>query len=63
MFVVKNSPEMVSKTFRLSSDLVNKLDEVAKSQGVSMNNLVQQCCEYALSDLPSGMNQQRKKES
>ena len=63
MFVVNNSPEMDSKTIRLSSDLVNKLDEVAKSQGVTMNNLVQQCCEYALSDLPSGMNQQRKKES
>ena len=28
-----------------------------------MNNLVQQCCEYALSDLPTGMNQRQKKES
>ena len=26
-----------------------------------MNNLVQQCCEYALSDLPTGMNQRQKK--
>ena len=51
MFVVKNTPEMISKTFRLSTDLVDKLDEVAKSQGISMNNLVQQCCEYALSDM------------
>lgn len=63
MFVVKNTPEMISKTFRLSTDLVDKLDAVAKSQGVSMNNLVQQCCEYALSDLPTGMNQRQKKES
>ena len=64
MFVVKNTPEMISKTFRLSTDLVDKLDDVAKSQGVSMNNLVQQCCEYALSDLPTGMaatREQRQK--
>ena len=61
MFVVKNSPEMVNKTFRLPADLVQKLDVVARSQGISMNNLVQQCCEYALSDLPDGMELKRKK--
>ena len=37
MFVVKNSPEMVNKTFRLPADLV------------------QQCCEYALNDLPDAL--------
>ena len=26
-----------------------------------MNNLVQQCCEYALNDLPDGMELKRKK--
>ena len=53
MFVVKHDPAMVNKTFRLPVSLVEELDRVAKSRGVSMNNLVRQCCEYALSDLQS----------
>lgn len=61
MFVVKNSPEMVNKTFRLPADLVKQLGIVASSQGVSMNNLVQQCCQYALNDMPDGMELKRKK--
>ncbi len=51
MFVVKNGPEMTNKTFRLPVDLVNQLNTVAKAQKISMNNLVMQCCQYALGDL------------
>ena len=58
MFVVKNTPEMINKTFRLPMNLVEKLDEVAKSQGVSMNNLVQQCCQYALNNLGESVKKQ-----
>lgn len=47
MFKVKKV-EMVNKTFRLPTDLVKHLAIVAQEQGVSMNNLVGQCCEYAL---------------
>ena len=47
MFKVKKV-EMVNKTFRLPTDLVKRLANVAQEQGVSMNNLVGQCCEYAL---------------
>ena len=47
MFKVKKV-EMVNKTFRLPVDLVKRLATVAQEQGVSMNNLVGQCCEYAL---------------
>ena len=47
MFTVKKT-EMVNKTFRLPADLVERLSAVAQEQGVSMNNLVAQCCEYAL---------------
>ena len=50
MFHVQRT-EMVSKTFRLPEDLVNRLSAVAQQQGVSMNNLVAQCCNYALNDL------------
>ena len=50
MFTVKKT-EMVNKTFRLPADLVERLSAVAQEQGVSMNNLVAQCCEYALGQM------------
>jgi len=50
MFDVKK-PEMINKTFRLPLPLVEKLQEVAQSKGVSLNNLIIQCCEYALKNL------------
>lgn len=50
MFKVKKV-DMVNKTFRLSTDLVKRLAIVAQDQGVSMNNLVGQCCEYALNQM------------
>ena len=50
MFVVKRV-EMVNKTFRLPEDLVERSAKVAQEQVVSMNNLVTQCCEYALNEM------------
>ena len=50
MFSVKKI-EMVNKTFRLPLDLVERLSIIAQEKGVSMNNLVTQCCEYALNQL------------
>ena len=50
MFTVKRV-EMVNKTFRMSVDLVQRLSVVAQQQDVSMNNLVTQCCEYALDNM------------
>ena len=50
MFNVKKV-EMVNKTFRLPIELVKKLELVAQQKGVSVNNLVQQCCQYALNNL------------
>ncbi|MCM1338671.1 MAG: toxin-antitoxin system HicB family antitoxin [Muribaculaceae bacterium] len=52
MFKVQKE-EMVNKTFRLPLKLVEELHEVAQKQGVSLNNLVKQCCEYALEHLES----------
>ena len=43
--------EMINKTFRLPLDLVEKLSKVAQNQGISLNSLVKQCCEYALNNL------------
>ena len=50
MFKVQK-PETVNKTFRLPKELVQELQTVAQNQGVSMNQLVQQYCEYALKNL------------
>ncbi len=40
--------EMANKTFRLPVKLIQKLQTIAQDKGVSLNNLVQQCCEYAI---------------
>lgn len=50
MFKVEK-PEMVNKTFRLPAKLVQELQTLAQEKDVSLNNLVQQCCEYALKQL------------
>ena len=43
--------EMVNKTFRMPAELIERLNAVAQAQKVSLNNLVCQCCEYALDNL------------
>ena len=50
MFKIEKQ-ETVNKTFRLPLELTKKLQEVAQQEGISMNNLIIQCCEYALSHM------------
>lgn len=50
MFKVEKT-EMVNKTFRLPAALIEELSILAQNKGVSLNNLVRQCCEYALKHL------------
>lgn len=50
MFNVKKT-EMANKTFRLPVELIKRLELVAQQKEVSVNNLVQQCCQYALDNL------------
>jgi len=50
MFEV-NKPDMTNKTFRVPAELIERLSKVAQSKKVSLNNLVIQCCEYALDNL------------
>ena len=50
MFKIEK-PEMMNKTFRLPVDLVERMQKVAQENGVSLNNLVIQSCEYALDNL------------
>lgn len=51
MFKIKKNQAMMNKTFRLPVMLLNELTRIADSNNVSVNNLVQQCCEYALNNM------------
>lgn len=50
MFKIEKT-EMINKTFRLPLELVERLQTIAQNQGISLNNLVRQCCEYALNNI------------
>lgn len=50
MFKVKKE-EFTNKTFRMPNDLIEQLQSVAQEQSVSLNQLVVQCCQYALDNL------------
>lgn len=50
MFKVKKE-EFVNKTFRIPVELLKNLEILAQNEKVSLNNLVVQCCEYALNNM------------
>ena len=55
-----NKPEMINKTFRLPLLLVQKLQKVAQTKGVSLNYLIMKCCEYALENIENDTNNDKK---
>ena len=50
MFEIKKV-DYTNKTFRMPVDLVDKLEVLAQNNGVSLNNLIIQCCEYCLKNI------------
>ena len=58
MFEVKKI-EDTNKTFRLPVELVRKMEKLAQNKGISLNNLIVQCCEYALENV-EGAEERRK---
>lgn len=50
MFKIQKE-EYINKTFRLPLNLVNQLEVVAQQEKISLNNLIVQCCRYALENL------------
>jgi len=56
VFEVKQTDEMANKTFRLPVPLLEELTKVAEHKKVSVNNLVRQCCEYALANMSPDKN-------
>lgn len=41
----------INRTIRFRPDIFDRLDDLSKKNGVSFNNLVGQCVEYALTHL------------
>lgn len=50
MFRIEKT-EYVNKTFRLPMNLVQTLETLAQREKISVNQLVIQCCTYALNNL------------
>lgn len=51
MFIVQKQ-ETTNKTLRMPDDLIEQLEEIATLENISFNQLVVQCCEYAINHLP-----------
>ena len=47
MFEIKK-PQNSNKTIRMPDDLIQRLQKLADENDISFNQLVIQCCEYAL---------------
>ena len=54
--------EYTNKTVRLPTELVKNMETLAQNKGVSLNNLVIQCCEYALANLEQTSSEQENKD-
>ena len=51
MFKIKPGDVTVTKTLRVPSRLVQRLDSLAEENGVSFTSVVVQCLQYALDEL------------
>lgn len=51
MFKIKKGYDTITKTFRLPTDMSERLEQLAQENKVSLNQLVIQCLEYALDNL------------
>ena len=50
LFIVKKN-ESSNKTIRMPNELISKLEKIAHEIDISFNQVVIQCCEYALENL------------
>ncbi len=46
-FIIKK-PTSSNRTVRMPDDLIEKLSSISSNKGISFNQLVIQCCEFAL---------------
>ena len=50
-FLIIKKPTSSNRTIRMPDDLIETLGKLANEQGISFNQLVIQCCEFALEHL------------
>lgn len=50
MFEIQNQQKS-NKTIRMPDDLIDRLQTIADQNNISFNQLVVQCCEYALKNM------------
>ena len=55
MFTIKKI-ESFNKTIRMPDYLINQLEELSSKSSISFNQLVIQCCEYAISHLENSIS-------
>ena len=60
MFKIQKGYDTESKTFRLPIELISKLEALATSNNLSLNQLVIQCLNYAVDNLEGDSKQQTK---
>lgn len=51
LIIKKEYGEYVNKTFRLPTEIVETLEEVAKDKNSSLNKVVIQCLEFAIENI------------
>ncbi len=60
MWKIKKGYNSVSKSFRLPEELVEKIDELAYKNNLSLNQLVIQCLDYAVNNLDTDSENDKK---
>ena len=55
MFKIQKGYDSESKTFRLPIELIDKLEALATSNKLSLNQLVIQCLNYAVNNIDSDL--------
>jgi len=50
-FIIKK-PTSSNRTIRMPDTLIEKITKIANEQDISFNQVVVQCCEFAIENLP-----------
>lgn len=50
-----DNEKTVLKTIRIKLTTLNKLEDLAKNNNISVNRLINECIEYALKNLPTNI--------
>lgn len=63
MFKIQKGYDSESKTFRLPVELIKKLEDLAVQNKLSLNQLVIQCLNYAISNLDTTEDDEKTHDS